>query len=112
MNDRLFIGGGLLLVGTLLAGCAGKTPDTVGTVCGSDYRCMYDRMFEYRRQAADLNVMAERYAREAAINAREFGQNSDQVKKSQELAGQFSAQAQEADQLAHEYSRRLPHNAY
>lgn len=111
MKSRHFLGGGLLVMGTLLTGCAAGTSDTVGTTCGSDYHCVRDLMFHYRQQATDLNMIAERYAREADFKAKELGQDSAEVKKSQEMAKKFWAQAQEADQLAHEYQYQLPHNA-
>ena len=57
-------------------------------------------------------MMAERYAREADLKARELGQDSAEVKKNREMARKFWAQAQEADQLARDYQYQLPHNAY
>ena len=114
MNSRylsLGLGSGLLLV-ALLVGCATGASDTAGTVCGSDYHCMRDLMFQYREQATDLSRLAERYVREADAKAKELGQNSEEVRKTQELAKKFWTQAQEADQLAHEYQSQLPHNVY
>jgi len=57
-------------------------------------------------------MMAERYAREADLKARELRLDSAEVKKNQEIAKKFWAQAQEADQRAREYQYQLPHNAY
>lgn len=114
MKNRRFWGGGLLLAGALLTGCATGAPNssTAGTACGSDYHCMRDLMFQYRQQATDLSMMAERYAREADLKAKELGQDSAEVKKSQEIAKKFFAQAQEADQRARDYQYQLPHNAH
>jgi hypothetical protein len=87
-------------------------PGTARTVCGPDYHCLKDLMFQYRRQAAELNVMADRYAGEADTEARELGPNSESAKKSREMARKFSLQAREADRLAHDYAQELPHNVY
>jgi len=57
-------------------------------------------------------MMAERYAREAALKAGELGQDSTEVKKNREMAQKFWAQAQEAEQLARDYQYQLPYNAY
>ena len=112
MKDRQFLGGGLLLMAALLAGCATGASNSAQTVCGTDYHCMRDLMFQYRQQATELSAMAERYAREADVKANQLGQDSEQVRKSQEIAKKFWSQAQEADQLAREYQRQLPHNVY
>lgn len=112
MKGRHVIGGGLLLAGALLTGCTTGASSSVDTACGSNYHCTRDLMFQYRQQATDLTMMAQRYAREADLKARELGQNSAEVKKDQEIAKKFWAQAQEADQRAREYQYQLPHNAY
>ncbi len=112
MKGRHLIGGGLLLAGALLTGCTTGASSTAGTGCGSNYHCTRDLMFQYRQQAAQLSMMAERYAREADLKASELGQDSAEVKKNQEIAKKFWAQAQEADQRAREYQYQLPHNAY
>lgn len=111
MNDRHFLGGGLLLVVGLVAGCAAEGYNTAGATCGADYHCVRDQMFQYRQQAAEFNRMAERYAHEADIKAQQQGQDSEQVRTSQELAKKYWLQAQEADQLARDYQNQLPHNA-
>jgi hypothetical protein len=115
MKTRQVIEGGLLLTGALLIGCAGEATQTgniVWATCGADYRCVRDQMFHYRQQARELGSMAERYEREAAIHAKEFGQDSDQAKQSWALAEKFWMQAREADHLAHEFLYQLPHMAY
>jgi hypothetical protein len=113
MKGRLFLGGGVLFAGALLTGCAATGgSDTVAAACGSDYHCTRDLMFQYRQQATDLSIMAERYAREADIKARELGQDSAEVKKNQEIAKKLWAEAQEADQRARDYQYQLPHNAH
>ena len=111
MKAHYFLIGALVGLIGLLTGCAGHEYYT-GNVCGSDYRCMKDQMFQYRQQATQLNIIADRYALDADMKAQELGQNSDEARKSQEMATKLSQQAQEADQLAHQYQRQLPHNAY
>jgi len=120
MKDQPFLECGLLLLVALLAGQAGcatgapatSVSDSYQKVCGTDYHCVQDKMFEYRDQAAQLTLMAERYAREAEVKAKELGQNADEVRKTQAMAQKLWSQAQEADQLAQEYQRQIPHNAY
>lgn len=112
MTYRSLLTGVLLSAVGLVPACAMEGPDNVRTACGSDYQCLKDLMFQYRRQAAELNAMADRYAREADIKAQELGPNSESAKRSQEMARKFSLQAQEADRLAHDYARELPHNLY
>jgi hypothetical protein len=107
MKAHYFLTGALVALIGLLTGCAGHEYYT-GNVCRSDYRCMKDQMFQYRQQAAALNMMADRYTREA----QELGQDSEQAKKNQAMAQKFSQQAEEADHLAWEYERQLPHNSY
>lgn len=111
MKDRYFLAGGLLLLLGLLAGCAGEKAYS-GNVCGSDYRCMQEQVFQYRQQADALNLMADRYAREANMKAQELGKDSEEARKSQEMAKKYALQADEADKLAREYRRQIPHNAY
>lgn len=112
MTYRSFLTGVLLSAIGLVTACAMEKPGNARTSCGSDYHCMKDLMFQYRRQAAELNVMADRYAGEADTKSQELGPNSEAAKKSQEMARKFSLQAQEADRLAHDYAQGLPHNVY
>ena len=101
----------IVLMGQITA-CAMRGPAPEQTACGSDYHCIKDLMFQYRQQAAHLNALADRYTRQADLKAQELGSTSDAAKASQDLAKRFSLQAQEADQLAREYQRQLPHNDY
>lgn len=56
-------------------------------------------------------MIAERYGREADLKAKEFGQESAELKKSRGMAQKFWVLAQEADQLAQDYQNQLPHKA-
>jgi hypothetical protein len=56
-------------------------------------------------------MIAERYGREADLKAKEFGQESAELKKSRAMAQKFWVLAQEADQLAQDYQNQLQHKA-
>lgn len=113
MNNRQGFGMGLVLAGLLLTGAPAGGAETQATACGdSNYECMRDLMFHYRSQAIDLKIIAERYAREADVEAKVLGGDSPEVSKDREKAKKFWAQALEADQLARDYQYQLPHNAY
>ena len=113
MNNRQGFGIGLLVAGVLLTGVPAGGAETQATACGeSNYECMRDLMFHYRSQAIDLKLIAERYAREADVEAKVLGVDSPEVSKDREMSKKFWAQSLEADQLARDYQYQLPHNAY
>jgi hypothetical protein len=95
---------------TILAGCATGTTQPVTMSCGSDYTCLGDTAFQYRQQAAELSALAQRYEIDAQAKAREFGQDAEQVKRSRDLAMEYWSKAQEADEMARQYRRQMPHN--
>ncbi len=101
---------GVVLVGAITVGCAAETTQPFATSCGSNYTCMNDMAFQYRQQAMQLSTLAQRYEIEAEAKAKEFGQDAEQVKRHRELAKQYWSEAQQADELAHEYRSQLPHN--
>jgi hypothetical protein len=101
--------GALILVAAAAAGCAAAS-DPVLARCGSDYTCLRDTMFQYRQQAAELSALAQRYELEAQAKAKEMGQDAEQVVKSREMAKQLRAEARQADELARDAQRQLPHN--
>lgn len=110
MKRRRTVGLWTLLVGAMVvAGCATASEPVVAK-CGSDYTCLRDTMFQYRQQAAELSALAQRYELEAMAKARELGQDAEPVAKSRELAKQLRAEAQQADELARDAQRQLPHN--
>ena len=49
MKDRHVVGGGLLLAGVLMTGCAAGTSIAGGTACGPEYHCTKDLMFQDRQ---------------------------------------------------------------
>jgi hypothetical protein len=60
--------------------------------------------FKYRQQAEQLSTLAQRYELEAAAMT---GQDADQRR---DRAQAYWSEAQQADELAQEYRRQLPHN--
>jgi hypothetical protein len=66
-------------------------------------------VIQYRQQASELQAMADRYAADAELLAKQNGEGSEQAKRSQDLAKQMWSRAQEADQRAHELQSQLPH---
>jgi len=111
-NRHILLGGGFLLMGTLLTGCdtgaSNTTLDPVKAACGSDYNCMRDLMMHYRVLATDLMKMAEGYAREADYQALKLGQDSPEVRTTRALARKAWTEAQEAAFLASQYEYQLP----
>lgn len=108
--SRVIGAGGFMLLGFLLVGCATETMESASRFCGSDYTCLRDMATQYRQQAQRLNDLAQRYEIEADAKTRELGQDSEEVKRNRMLAKDARAEAQEADALAREYRRQLPHN--
>ena len=68
-----------------------------------------DLMFKYRQQAMELRDMAKRMEVEANWYGGRFGQSDERAQESREKASQLWMAAQEAEQLAHEYGRQVPH---
>ena len=98
--------GGVVLVGSLITGCA-KTTDPARVQCGNDYSCLSDMAFKYRQQAEQLSTLAQRYEIEAAAMN---GENGEAAKQRRDRAQAYWSEAKQADELAHEYRRQLPHN--
>jgi hypothetical protein len=44
------------------------------------------------------------------VKAKELGQDAEQVKRHRELAKQYWAEAQQAEELSRQYRSQLPHN--
>jgi uncharacterized protein YxeA len=96
----------LVLVGTVITGCATMT-DQSRAQCANDYTCLSDNAFKYRQQAERLSALAQRYELEATAMS---GQDAESVKHQRDLAQTYRSEAQQADELAQEYRRQLPHN--
>ena len=92
-----------ILIGTITMGCA-STTDQATKQCGSDYSCLSNMAFKYRQQADQLSTLAQRYELESAAMT---GQDA---KQRHDKAQAYWSEAQQADELAQEYRKQLPHN--
>jgi len=109
VKTHVFLHSGGMFLTAVLIGCTTGAVEREGMECGADYRCVRDMVAQYRQQAAELQAMADQYAADAASRSRQSGQESEQAKRSGDLAKQMWTQAQEADQHAREYQSQLPH---
>lgn len=109
-SHTILLTSGVVLVGAIIVGCSTATTQPFATSCGSNYTCMKDMAFQYRQQAMQLSTLAQRYEIEAEARAKEFGEDAEQVKRHRDLAKQFWSEAEQADELAHQYRSQLPHN--
>jgi hypothetical protein len=96
--------GGVVLVGSLIAGCA-KTNRQATVQCGNDYACLSDMAFKYQQEADQMSALAHRYEIEATAMT-----DAETAKQRRERAQAYWSQANEADEMAHEYRSQLPHN--
>jgi hypothetical protein len=104
----------LMLTTALLAGCAANVPGPARSTSdpvpeAASQREASDLMFKYRQQAAELRALAGRYELEAQSFARVKGEGDEQTKRNLENAKALWAAADEADRLAREYQRAVPH---
>jgi hypothetical protein len=111
MKTRSFLlGSGLLLLATVVAGCATDSTERTTTPAAAVSTDPGNLAFHYRLQAAELRATAQRLEFEAEWYAKQGGQGSEQAKRSQEMAKEMRVAADEAEQLAREYRSQLPHN--
>ncbi len=96
--------GGVLLVGSLIAGCA-QTNRQATVQCGNDYSCLSDMAFKYQQEADQMSALAKRYEIEAKAMT-----DGEAAKQRRERAQAYWSEANQADELAHEYRSQLPHN--
>jgi hypothetical protein len=102
---------GAVLAGIVLAGCsAGLNQQSKTSPCGADYTCLSNSALQYRQQAAQLSALADRYEMDAQVQSKQSGMQAEAVKRNRDLAKQYRAEAQEADELARQYRSQLPHN--
>lgn len=99
-----------VLIGLLIAGCTTQASTLPATSCGTNYECLRATEFQYRQQAAEFTALAQRYEIEAEAKSRELGQEAEQVKHHRDLASQYWSEAEQADELARQYRRQMPHN--
>ena len=113
MRQTRFLAGSAVVAAMLFAGCAtevsapvaGMTEEPrVVTQGGAS-----DLMFKYRQQAMELRDMAKRMEVEARWYGGRFGQSDKRAQESREKASHLWMAVQEAEQLAYEYGRQVPH---
>ena len=93
-----------VVIGILTTGCTTMKTDQANAQCGSDYSCLSEMAFKYRQQADHLSTLAQRYELEAAA------MTGEDAKQQHQRAQAYWSEAQQADQLAQDYRRQLPHN--
>ncbi|MDF0643189.1 MAG: hypothetical protein P0111_04110 [Nitrospira sp.] len=99
----------------LLAGCAGEITDT-SAASGqpvSPWLVSQDQArqltAQYRKQAADLRCLADRIEWEAQWYEARFGVNDQEATRRRVQARQLWAEVEQAEQLAIDYRRQVPH---
>jgi len=107
---------GLLAAVMLFAGCAAEMTDTSaasGQPGGSPRFVSQDQArqltTQYRRQASDLRDLAARAEWEAQWYESQFGLNDKEASRRRAQARELWAAAEQADQLAIDYRRQVPH---
>ena len=111
MRHTRFLAGSVIVVAMWFAGCATEVSTPVA---GDEHRVVTqqeasDLMFKYRQQAIEFRDMAKRMEMEANWYGGRFGQTDERAQESREKANQLWIAAQEAEQLAHDYGRQVPH---
>ena len=107
---RIIIGSALTLVLSGAIGCAATPPAEPSASQLSMTQQAHDLAFQYKRQATALRDIAQRYELEAQVLARLKGAQHAETLHSLDLAKSLLAEADEADSLAREYRRQMPHN--
>lgn len=106
---------GLVLATLLSAGCATDVTHSASTLPGRDRPALVSHeqartlVARYRQQAMDLRTEAQRAEWEARWYAGQFGEQDRETRLRRAQARQLWAAAEEADHLAWEYRRQVPH---
>jgi hypothetical protein len=99
----------------MMAGCAANLPESIGSapvavqakfVSQSEAR---DLAFKYRREAGDLREMARQLEAEVQWLTGHLEPTDEHVMRTRETARQLWAAADQAEQLARDYRRQVPH---
>ena len=113
MRQTRFLAGSAFVAAMLFAGCATEASAPVAGATEEPRVVTQgeasDLMFKYRQQAMEFGDMARRMEVEANWYEGRFGQTDERAQESREKARQLWIAAQEAEQLAHEYGRQVPH---
>jgi hypothetical protein len=101
---------GFLFGAVTLVGCASGSADRAD-MSGAAFsqQSLGDKAFQYRRQAGELREMARRLEMEAEMHAQVSGQESAEAKHARDMAKNFWATAEEADNLARQYQSQVSH---
>jgi hypothetical protein len=106
---------GTFVFAALMVGCAANLPESTGSAPAAS-RTQFvgqyearDLAFKYRQQAADLREMARRLDAEVHWLTSQGGPSDEQVRRTRETVRQLSAAADQAEQLARDYRRQVPH---
>jgi hypothetical protein len=103
------------IIAALAAGCAEVTPQdsvisqSIVAPKPVSQREAANQAFEYRRQAAELRGIARRLELETNIYKKQGGEPSERTRAGLEQANAMWAAAEEAEQVAREYQRQVPH---
>jgi len=106
---------GLLVAMVLFAGCAAEMTDTSGSASQGVGAQLVSQdqarqlTAQYRRKASDLRDLAARTEWEAQWYESQFGVNDQEATRRRTQASQLWAAAEQADQLAIDYRRQVPH---
>jgi hypothetical protein len=112
---QFFTKSSTILLAVVMAGCAANLPESIGSapaavqakfVSQTEAR---DLAFKYRREAAGLREMARRLEAEVQWLTGHLEPTDEQVRRSRETARQLWAAADQAEQLARDYRRQVPH---
>jgi hypothetical protein len=109
-STTMMIGSVLMLAMTGATGCATAPPAGQGTTQATATQQAGDLAFQYRRQAMELRELARHHELEAQVLATMKGSEHEETLRSLDLAKSLLAAADEADQIAREYRRQIPHN--
>ncbi|SLM46520.1 exported protein of unknown function [Nitrospira japonica] len=106
---------GLLAAVMLLSGCAAEMTDTSaasGQPAGPRFVSQdqaRELTAQYQRQASDLRALAARAEWEARWYESQLGVGDQEASRRRTQARQLWAAAEQADQLAIDYRRQVPH---
>ncbi|MDE3226719.1 MAG: hypothetical protein KGN30_15060 [Nitrospirota bacterium] len=110
MEHRMMSFIGTLMASLVMAaGCSTTSMDNSNIAAATNYKEIGDRVAQYRQRASELRSAAARLEWEAGRFAAQAGKVSEQAQQKMELAKQTWAAADEADAVAREYRKQLPH---
>lgn len=106
---HFLLAGVLFLTAIVLGACSTVPADHTAPPGAGMSKDLGDKAFYYHQQAVELWNLAKRLEIEAEWYAQQAGPDSEQAKRSREMAKAMWATAEEADRQAREYQSQLPH---